>query len=551
MHTSSRFVSLRARAGFTLVEMMVSTALIVLIMLLFAQVYQVAADSVGRQKGIAENDQRSRTLTTIINNDFAARTFKYMLPIHPLEVFVPGPVGPVGGPTYDPDPSRRVGYFYISENEPLNDLDDVVQFTAEVGSDDPEFTGRALKFDQPPLAGVVLPANYEDPNQPEADDGQIDFTANPITNNRTGSSRFAEICYFVRNGNLIRRVLLIRRAYSELPAPGTPGDSQPPSFPVADYPVGFSFWNDFDYSAFYAPGLGPQFHDTGTGPTGELCNEDSSGLASLGRPAFRFGHDHNIAQVNPSGGNPREFVNQHLGTPSFIGRFTQQETSHVEFGYPGRIPDLDGDAAFDNPPFSQATNLSLFGGVISYQPGVDGNWGTSDDVQFGGPRRSEDILMSNVHAFDIKVLDSIYDETAANADLNRDGRINLAAEGGGFADLGHGATGDYSQANKRHTIAALPMRAYGPRTHAENNIFDTWHHQVDIDDADGDEVDSTGSDPPPFWPNFGGGTADPDPPAHTVVGRPLTAIQITIRFLDPASNQMRQLTLVESLVDTD
>jgi len=504
--------------GFTLVEMLVSAALVVLIMLMFAEVYQVAADSVGRQKGIAENDQRSRTLTTIINNDIESRTFRRVLPIHPtLET------NPID------DAALRVGYFYISENDPQNDTDDVLQLTVNVlrpsaapaTPDDPLLTGRATLLDP------------NEPNQPEADDGQLDFTAAPInvTPNQTGASPVAEVSYFVRNGNLIRRVMLVRRPYPDS-AP-----AQPPVaiFPAADYPAAASFWNDFDYSAYYPTpgGTGPQFHNAIDVGPGDLNNDDSSALPSFGRPHFRFGHDHVT-------GNPREYVNQ--PALAFMGRFTQEETSDVDFGYPGRIPDLDGAGAPFESPFDPATDLSMVNGVVTFQNGGDGTWGTNDDVPFDGLRRGEDILMTHVHAFDVKVFDQAYDETAVAADLNHNGRIDdPAIDGGSFADVGHGAVGDYAQTNNLHDTAA-PQIIYGPRTtSADNRIFDTWHHQVDINDDNMDSNPSIGTfDPPPFWPNDGG-----VPP----VGRPLRAIQITIRFFDVASGQMRQLTLVESLVD--
>ncbi len=631
---------LRARAGFTLVEMLVSTALIVIVMLMFAQVYQVAASSVGTQKGIVENDQRSRTLTTVINNDVKARTFRFVLPVHPkLE------------PVAFTNLSDRAGYFSISENDPLDDADDGLSFTVRLETDDAPLTGRATKFDQPPLG--LGPPNDNTLDQPEADDGQVDFAAGApvVRQDSTGASRFAEICYFVRNGNLYRRVHLIRDPYDDAAA------AQPAAFPATDYPAAppgpfpSSFWHDFDYSAFYLTGTGPQFHNS----SGDLNNDMASSPTSFGHPRFRFGHDH-------LSGNPREYVNQPAGTPLsqlFIGRFTQQETSHPEFGYPGRIPDLDGDAAFNNSPFDAATptNLGLFNGIVSYQPGVDGNFGTSDDVQFTGPRRGEDILLSHVHSFDVKVFDQAYDETGGS-DMNRNGKIDVPADGGAFADVGHTAAGgDY-----RYSWNRCP--GYGPRipeagadglpgvagfddngdgttdTVAErgwpgsddgrgpdgqpgvggidddgingvddagelgwpgsddnvNRVFDTWHYLMDFD---GGPIPVPGQeDSPPFWAPGGttvwapgapyalndfvvpinanwtgfvyrcvaagtSGAAEPLP-WPTIVGstvvdngvtwrceplRPLKAIQITIRFLDTASGQMRQVTLVESLVD--
>jgi hypothetical protein len=113
--------------------------------------------------------------------------------------------------------------------------------------------------------------------------------------------------------------------------------------------------------------------------------------------------------------------------------------------------------------------------------------------EFG--RRGEDIVMTNVHAFDIKVWD--------------DGLSQ-------FVDLGHGnSSGDY---------AGPPA---GPFTVAQGgNRYDTWHP-------------NTLMPAPPYRPVFGG---NPDNP------KPLRAIQIHIRFYDPGGDTMRDLTFTYSLI---
>src|SRR5205807_1423220 len=100
---------------------------------------------------------------------------------------------------------------------------------------------------------------------------------------------------------------------------------------------------------------------------------------SITNPAYRFGFDNTS---NPGGGYgiPRE----HIGT-NFIGRFTHAETSHLMFHYPGNCSD-----GFKNP-LRQSTKLSYSNGVAT-------------DFA-NGPRAGEDLLVSNVHGFDIKVWD--------------------------------------------------------------------------------------------------------------------------------------------------
>jgi hypothetical protein len=81
----------------------------------------------------------------------------------------------------------------------------------------------------------------------------------------------------------------------------------------------------------------------------------------------------------------------------------------------------------------------------------------------GGPRRAEDILMSNVHSFDIKV----WDEQAFQ-----------------FVDIGHaGTTGYYRFTNRTNPV-------YGPGGAANNRVFDTWHPAIPA------------NNPPPFRPTY-------------------------------------------------
>ena len=104
-------------AGFTLVEVLVTLALTMIMMLLFAQIFQIAGNFVTRQKGIGENDQSARILTTVLKTDLEARSMRYVAPFHPNMSQL--------------DEQNRQGYFYVSENSPADDTDDVLQFTID------------------------------------------------------------------------------------------------------------------------------------------------------------------------------------------------------------------------------------------------------------------------------------------------------------------------------------------------------------------------------------------------------------------------------------
>ena len=205
-------VGLQHSSGFTLVEMLVAVTLILVMMTLFAEVFQIASSSMSKTRGIAENDQRSRTLQTIIKADLDKRTMRWVYPFAAQEE--------TGAP--ESNIGKRQGFLYYSENNPFNDLDDVLHFTVMStltirNKDTSPYYGRALYLPRPPLSKIPTPPPYiydakDDQeqffgynNQPDADDAQL----NP---NNTGLSTVAEVVYFVRNGNLYRRQLLIRRS---------------------------------------------------------------------------------------------------------------------------------------------------------------------------------------------------------------------------------------------------------------------------------------------------------------------------------------------------
>src|SRR5262249_4683611 len=119
----------------------------------------------------------------------------------------------------------------------------------------------APTWNPPPPNGPYLPANPAQApliltptaghywfNQPEFDD----LLGTP---NQAGSSTAAEVAYFLRNGTLYRRVMLIRNP-NITPAPLTPqpADDAGGNLLFTMYGNGQprNFWTDFDYSAYFS-----------------------------------------------------------------------------------------------------------------------------------------------------------------------------------------------------------------------------------------------------------------------------------------------------------
>jgi type II secretory pathway pseudopilin PulG len=163
----------RPRRGVTLVEMLVVVALVVLMMLILVQIFQAALGAMSVSRTTQELDVVLRSIDSMIRSDLSGVTAKMTPPN---------------------DPALKSGYFEYMENAPADaqgeDTDDVLAFTTKA----PEgqvFTGRQW------LSKVI-----QGPNGPVQ-------TINQAIQPTTVTSQVAEVIYFVRNGNLYRRVLLV------------------------------------------------------------------------------------------------------------------------------------------------------------------------------------------------------------------------------------------------------------------------------------------------------------------------------------------------------
>lgn len=456
-HSRQRPTARPLRRAFTLVEMLVAMTLVLLMMTLFGEIFGLATGSMNLQRAIAENDQQIRTLTTVLRGDLQKRTFQNAVPFFPLES-QDSPTTSFHG---------REGYFYISLNSSNNAVDNVLQFTVRSTIvdeliDDTPYYGAATEI---PAPGGFL-ANG---NQPEHDDGEI----NP---NGAGASTTAEVCYFVRSGNLYRRQMLIRE-----PLAATGADTEQPTsaaeddlFSPAAGPIYSStqFWEEFDYSAFprFSGGLGGAgFVGTESLNNGTILAPHSPPLTAfqlplhdvtpLGQSRYRFG-------FNPFTGQSREFGDgSSPGDGSglfFIGRFTQEETSSTDFNYPHIYPGSPNPAN----PMDHGTALTDAGdGRVSEYT--------------GGARIGQDLLLTNVHEFRIDVWDQRISKYVAIG--HSDSTVDA-----------FGALGDFHSSRQLNASYA-PIGGF-------SSVFDTWHPTYDQDDADGDFDDTTGSDNPTFRP---------------------------------------------------
>ncbi|MDG1894264.1 MAG: type II secretion system protein [Fuerstiella sp.] len=470
--------------GFTLVEMLVSVALVLLMMTLFASVLQMATDSVSKQQTLSENDQKARSLTTVIRSDFQKRTLRNVQPFFAGEQSATSPT----------NFGDRSGYFYVSTNSSSSSFDDLIQFT--VSSDQIQehkdifpYFGRAGQLVDRTTGSVVLSGNV---NQPEVDDGSLD-------RNFLATSPDAEVCYFIRNGNLYRRQWLIRHP---LPVAGGELEPQPKAFSGTDFMSGYTdatddasksstfdglfrlpgptvfdagtttpstgddvlsndFYRYFDFSAYptFPVYAGNTFQKATFHGNDSLSNENSltgGPLVSLGKPAYRSGFD-------ISDGLSREHLtlidlnNASSLAVGFMGRFLHGETSSPNFNYPQQPSHLKNDtSATVNPLDIDAGNAryatNQYGIITHFNATPAGASGR------GGTRAVEDLLLSNVHEFKIELWDE---------QLN-----SFVKPGYGSYNSGNGTfsppLGDYH-------IARNLNRSFGADNHLTGTVFDSWH----------------------------------------------------------------------------
>ncbi len=194
---SRRHATLRRR-GVTLVEMLITLAVLLLMMALIVQIFQAATGSMSAAQAYQRLDDDLRRLDSTLRADLDGATARFTPPL---------------------DPADGLGYFEYVENEFADnqgeDCDDSIRLTVKAPEGRP-FTGRM--WAKPPrklaMVGgtlVSVPGNFGAFNATSNPGGMTPaeiaeyFKSQPIT----VTSEHAEVIYFLRNGNLYRRVLLV------------------------------------------------------------------------------------------------------------------------------------------------------------------------------------------------------------------------------------------------------------------------------------------------------------------------------------------------------
>ncbi len=158
------------RCGYTLVEILTATVLMLIIMMAVTVIFASVTDSIGQSRANLEMSQRLRATATILKQDLEDATAVMNPPRHPRDncgyfQYVEGPIGPLVRPSEVAWNTERA-----MPDTTVGDIDDMLLFTVTSKSQ--------------PYIGLI--------------------GGDPAISNS------AEVIYFVRGRTLYRRVLLIR-----------------------------------------------------------------------------------------------------------------------------------------------------------------------------------------------------------------------------------------------------------------------------------------------------------------------------------------------------
>ncbi|MBN2293514.1 MAG: prepilin-type N-terminal cleavage/methylation domain-containing protein [Pirellulales bacterium] len=560
-----RRFSKSGRGGFTLIEVLVAVTLTLVMMAAVVQIFAIVGKSINNSRSTLEMSERIRAAASRLRLDLEGVTADMIPPGRPEEgkgyfEYIEGPIGPVPAatPGYNNDESGAV-------DSTVGDHDDILQFTTR--SRNEPFVGR----------GVMINAA-----------GGIQRV--------TISSQVAEVAWFMRGTTLYRRVLLVSPSFDADISNAVPREAEipiknryaDPSMHGPDIRHKMGFYNNYDLSVHWDANLGKI-----------VCNT----LADLTRRECRFAHP----PLKYQGGAwidafPYALYNQNQAWRN-LGLPILRETAHAAWPFPvdGKMPyqtnnlpavvltstgtlfdawanplpveELDPETGAISALKTLPADPPQQPGAPSYPP-VNPSAPQKPSPRYNDPmtRASEDVILTNVLGFDVKVWDpgapvllTPSNVSLLPGDLNYPAALALYAGGGvgapllasrgAYADLGYGynylttpptllVTSNFSAVDWYAQQRATPPVIENVNT--ARRVYDTWsiHYEHDGKDQDDGGPGPVDEGTNGFDDDGNGVVDDPGeleaPPPYPY---PLRGIQIKIRVYDPDSQQVREVTI--------
>lgn len=441
------------RAGFSLVEVLVATALTLILMGAVVTMFGNMSNSIADSRSTLEMSDALRTTAAILQRDLGGVTATMLPPTPPGT----GYFEIIEGPVVTAQVSLKNTVKYIGDvavnratGEPdstIGDFDDILMFTTR--SADRPFIGRA--------GGQAI------------------------------KSDLAEVAWFLRGRTLYRRVLLIAPSAASTPTPG----------------AGYYAENDISVRRV------------------DATNIVANTLGDLNKRENRFAHDWTAFPYDARGWGM-------LGLP------TLRECSAGSWN------------AGNMPPVNKSNTTIDF--WTDPHPWTTDEWekehGTLKDYQ--GSRTSDDVVLSNVIGFDVKVWDP-----GANA------YVDLGYEDVNFDRDYAPAAGSPAKCFHHRGVDRQTPPPPGPSsllsaevdTGKAARVYDTWstHYETEgkspVDTNAGKGINGL---------DDGGVPGIVDDPLEALTSppypAPLRGIQVKIRTFEPDSRQIREVTIIQDFL---
>jgi type II secretory pathway component PulJ len=518
------------RSAYTLIEILVSTALTLMLLMAVVQIFGSVSESIANSRAALEMADQLRAAQMTLQRDLEGVTATMTPPRRPEsgEGYFEYTEGPIG-PAMSIDAVAMNTQTPSGANEPdstVGDIDDMVLFTTRTRSS--PFVGRV---------------------------SMIDAAGNSVN---SAESQEAEVIWFMRGPTLYRRVLLVLPNFdANLTASGV-------QMQLGTTP----FYRDYDLSVRNSDG------------GGALA---ANSLSDLTKPENRFAH-----RIT-------------AGTP-FHAHFAYSGTNIVRSAWANLgLPTLcecsaDGWVAGKRLPTLGTATVGTFDAWLNPHPSSLQDPATGVLKAYMGPRVGEDVVLTNVIGFDVKAWDptapvllvspggSIQPYTLLPGDrgymlklreyLNGSSLVSVVSYGA-YVDLNYLCrVQDPSLPGTAPTNAALaplnntsfgwagnarsrvrgmePITTSSPSTDSyRSSVYDTWstHYEYDGVDTDDDSPTNVDEGTNGFDDNGDGVVDDANeqemPPPYAAS---LRGIQVRIRVFDPASRQIREVTVVQDFL---
>jgi prepilin-type N-terminal cleavage/methylation domain-containing protein len=528
------------RRGYTLAEMMIATALTLVIMAAVVRVFALLNDGIITARSGLEMTQELSSATTQVQKDLKGAT----------ALNVPGGVL-----------DRVTGYFEIVEG---------------------------------PIGPVVFPwevfRNTAAGNQADTTAGDNDdilaFTVRsrgqPFVGRHNGApieSYEAEIVYFVRGRKLYRQMRLIKPTFAFQTPDSLTNSSQVSG---GSNPLLTGFNGNSDLSVRIDRGL-KNFNPTGNPEWWSIRYFVASTLDDLARRENRLGHcfrtgDFPINTPYLDSVYPFALGWGQLGMPT-LREYSDPKWKMGEVNPANVAPTPKAQFDLWESPYPwDATEFDRSTGTAIRK---------SDSAHFDGPRVAEDVLLNHVLSFDVKVWDSGaplvqatptsgtpvvlapgdmgYIEALRNRGTVVSGVAYVVVGYGAYVDLNYMCRlGPMASPNQDMPNYGPPNGAPAPQFHWAGNVksglrgtepslavtrpstYDTWTDYYETDGIDEDSVFGVDQGRNGLDDNGDGVVDDPNerecPPPYDA---PLRGIQIKIRVFEPSSRQIREVTVVQ------